>query len=67
MGFGSLKREGINVYMELILVVVQQKPTQHCKAIVIQLKINEKKKKDYHLELKGELKIAVTEHMQLKG
>ena len=53
--------------MELILVVVQQKPTQHCKAIVIQLKINEKKKKDYHLELKGELKIAVTEHMQLKG
>ena len=66
MGFGSLKREGINVYMELILVVVQQKPTQHCKAIVIQLKINEKKK-DYHLELKGDLKIAVTEHMQLKG
>ena len=44
-GFGSLKREGINIYMEVILVVVQQKPTQHCKAIVIQLKINEKKKK----------------------
>ena len=52
--------------MERILVVVQQKPTQHCEAIVIQLKINEKKK-DYHLELKGELKTAVMEHMQLKS
>ena len=40
-----IKREGIYIYMELILVVAQQKPTQHCKATVIQLKINEKKKK----------------------
>ena len=28
---------------------------------------NKWKKKDYHLELKGELKTAVMEHMQLKS
>ena len=63
---GRFKKEEKRVYMWLIHNDIWQKPTQHCKAIVIQLKINEKKK-DYHLELKGELKIAVTEHMQLKG
>ena len=33
---GRLKREGMYVYLELIHVVVQQKPTQHYKAIIIQ-------------------------------
>ena len=33
-------REGTYVYLWLIHVVVWQKPTQHCKAIIIQLKIN---------------------------
>ena len=33
-----LKKEVISVYLQLILVVVQQKPTQHCKAIILQLK-----------------------------
>ena len=34
------KREGIHVYLCLIHVAVRQKPTQHCKAIILQLKIN---------------------------
>ena len=37
MGVGwRLKREGICVCLWLIRVVVQQKPTQHCKAIILQ-------------------------------
>ena len=35
-----LKREGIYVYLWLIHIVLWQKPTQHCKAINIQWKIN---------------------------
>ena len=34
---GRLRREGTDVYLRLIPVVVQ-KPTQHCEAIIIQLK-----------------------------
>ena len=30
---------GVDIYMELIHVVVQQKLTQHCKAIILQLNI----------------------------
>ena len=33
-----LKREGICVYIQLIHVAVEQKLTQHCKAITLQLK-----------------------------
>jgi len=36
---GGLKREGIHVYLWLIHIVVQQKPT-HCKEIILQLKVN---------------------------
>ena len=32
------KREGIYVHRLLIHVVVQQKPTQHCKTIILKLK-----------------------------
>ena len=35
-----LKREGTYVYLWLIHVDVWQKPTQHSKAIILQLKIN---------------------------
>ena len=35
---GSLKREGMYVHLELIHTVVQQKLTQHCKAIILHLK-----------------------------
>ena len=50
MGWGvreRFKREGTYVYLWLIHIVVWQKPTQYCKAIILQLKINFKKlKKD---------------------
>ena len=42
----SLKREGIVIHIKLIHAVVQQKLTQHCKAIVFQLKIKSKFKKE---------------------
>ena len=32
------KREGTCVYLWLIHVVVRQKPTKHCKAMILQLK-----------------------------
>ena len=37
---GKFKREGTYVYLWLIHVDVLQKPAQHCKAIILQLKIN---------------------------
>ena len=36
----NFKREGTYVYLQLIHVDVWQKPTQYCKAIILQLKIN---------------------------
>ena len=39
---GNFKREGIYVYLWLIHVDIWQKPTQYCKAIILQLKINKK-------------------------
>jgi len=35
---GGFKREGIYVYLLLIHIVVQKKPT-HCKEIILQLKV----------------------------
>ena len=40
------KKEGTYVYLWLILVVLWQKPIQHCKAIILQLKINKFKKRN---------------------
>ena len=37
---GRLKVEGTYIYLWLIHVDVWQKPTQYCKAIILQLKIN---------------------------
>ena len=37
---GRLMREGIYVYLYRIHIVVYQKPMQHCKAIILQFKIN---------------------------
>ena len=42
---GRLRREGAYVYLWLIRVVVWQKPTRYCKAIISQLKIGFFKKK----------------------
>ena len=41
---GRVKKEGTCVYLWLIHIDVWQKPTQHCKAIILQLKINTFKK-----------------------
>ena len=35
---GSLKREEVKVYLQLIHVVGQQKPTQNCEAIMLRIK-----------------------------
>ena len=35
---GRLQRVGVYVYLELMLTVVQQKLTQHCKVMILQLK-----------------------------
>ena len=43
---GRFKREGTYVYLWLIHVGAWQKPTQYCKAIILQLKIDKKKKKN---------------------
>ena len=44
-GGGRFKREETCVYLWLIHVAIWQKPIQHCKAIILQLKINNFKKK----------------------
>ena len=41
-----LKREEIQVYLWLIHIVLRQKPTQQCKAIILQLKIKKTKTKN---------------------
>jgi len=38
-----LKTEEIHVHLQLVHIVVQQKLTQHCKAVNLQLKMNKKK------------------------
>ena len=44
VGWGEkFKREGICVHLWLIHVDVWQKPTQHCKTIILQLKIKKEK------------------------
>ena len=35
MGAGRLTREGICVHVQLNDIVVQEKPTQHCKEIIL--------------------------------
>ena len=44
-----VKREGTYVYLWLIHVNVWQRPTQNCKAIILQLKINKFLKKEINL------------------
>ena len=50
---GRLTREGIHVYLQLIHAVVQQKLTQHCKAIILQLKKKKKRKNEWRVVKKG--------------
>ena len=51
------KRERIYVYLGLIYAVVLQKPTQYCKAIILQLKIKFKKYKKKKPAIKSVFKI----------
>ena len=46
VGEGGPKGRGMYVYLELIHAVVQQKQSQHCKAVTLQLKNNLKKEKN---------------------
>ena len=43
---------GIYVNTELIHTAVQQKPTQYCKAVIFQLKINFKNNKNSYIQKK---------------
>ena len=43
----EFEKEGTYVYLWLIYVYARQKPTQYCKAIIPQIKINELKKEIY--------------------
>ena len=49
---GRFEREGISVCVWLIHIDVWQKPTEHCKAIILQLKINNFFKKAQQKEVK---------------
>ena len=51
---GGLQREGTYVYLWLIHVDVWQKPTQYCKAIIPQLKINKQTNKQTEVLAAGE-------------
>ena len=47
---GRFKKEGTHLYLRLIHVAVWQKPTQHYKAVIFQLKISKLKKKKTGVE-----------------
>ena len=55
---GRLTREGMCVYLELLLYA-EQKLTQHCKAIILQLKNIKLKKKTQSGELPWWLRICL--------
>ena len=58
MGGRETQEEGvIRIYLWLIHVVVWQKPTEHCKAILPQLKINLKKK-----NVKKNVSVTILKH-----
>ena len=63
------KRKGTYVYLWVIHVDVWQKPTQHYKAIILQLKINKLKKKTESELLVGnkELKLCGSHGSCSKG
>ena len=56
------RREGTCVYLRLIHIVVWQKLTQHCKAIILQLKI---KKKNFFKDPDLETAYVISAHILL--
>ena len=62
LGWGArrkFKEEGTHVYLWLTHTVGWQKPTQHCTAIFLQLKINVKKEKKKKLTIKDLVTIFI--------
>ena len=59
---GRFKREGIYVCLRLIHAEVWQKPTQYCKAIILQLKIDTflKRKQRTYAKISGDQKGTYT-------
>ena len=62
---GPTGREYMYVYLQLIQMVIQQKPIQHCKAIILQLKKinlnkNKQKRKSYQTICTCEHCLALT-------
>ena len=51
-GGREVQREATYMYLWLIHVDIWQKPTQHCKAIILHLKI---KKKNFKVKLNGKI------------
>ena len=47
---GNFKREGTDVHLWLICIVVWQKSTQHCKAIILKKKKTQKTKRTINNE-----------------
>ena len=68
-GWGRSKREGIYVYIGLIHFVVQQKLTQHCKAIIPQLnkQTNKTNKKQIRVILRGHGYVVKVEPLPARG
>ena len=63
---GRFKREGTYVYLWLVHGDVWQKPSQYCKAIILQLKINKKIKKQNNKSVLL-MKKKAEEPFQMKG
>jgi len=64
---GRFKREGTYIYLWLIHVVVWQKPIQHCKAIILQLKILKKKlSKTINLDIGEEIEAQGNDMSSIK-
>ena len=64
---GRFKREKTYVYLWLNHVDVWQKPTQYCKAIILQLKINKCKKFSHILMFWGTAKLISYTDQNQKG
>ena len=52
---GRFRREGTHVYLWLIYVVKWQKPTQHCKVIIIQIKKKNQQEKKLCTSLSNDI------------
>ena len=65
---GRFKTEGTYVYLWLIHVDVWQKPTQYCKVIILQLRINKLKKlkRDHKVKCQRRLLSKILKHVNVK-